>query len=144
MNVQAPGIFDVEAALVPRKYRVSQGIAFDAWFLTLSPPELRRRLDILLGSGTAVGYDISNDPKTHVKVLALRGETEKAIKVALRDLFSQPVAANLGWQVDFEQAQFADVVADTRVQAAMQRWEDEERVLRDDVRSYFATLDSGQ
>ena len=76
----------------------------------------------------------------HLNVLAMRGEIEQAIEVALADIFTRPVTRNLAWRDMFEQAQFSDVVADPRVQAAMRRWEDEEAVLRGNVQTYLADL----
>ena len=73
-------------------------------------------------------------------VLAVRGQIQEAIQVALDKIFTRSVATNLGWRDTFAQAQFADIVADSRVQAAMRRWEGEEEALRTQVRSYLADL----
>ncbi len=140
LDAHAPGLLDVDAAGAPAKYRTAQGVAFDAWFATLSEDEMLRRLDTLLEFGRSVGFDIQDDPQTHMNVLALRGEVQQAIDVALNEFFSQSVTMHLGWRRNFEQAQFADVVADSRVQAAMQLWEEEETALRGQVRSYLADL----
>ncbi|MCP5089535.1 MAG: tetratricopeptide repeat protein [Gammaproteobacteria bacterium] len=144
INEQAPGIFNIEAAIVPMKYRLAQGIALDAWYTSLPRDEVLRRLNALLKVGKLLGFDFTRDPKTHVNVLAIRGETEEAIDVALEKIFSQPVAANMGWQDDFAQAQFASVVADPRVQAAMQHWKNEEEVLRQQIQAYFAELHTAE
>ncbi|MGB5491549.1 MAG: tetratricopeptide repeat protein [Woeseiaceae bacterium] len=140
MNEQAPGILDVYATLVPQKYRAAQGVAFDAWHLSLPRDELLRRLDTLLDFGATVGFDLAKDPKTHLKVLALRGEVAAAIDVALQRVLSQSVSTNLGWQQDYALAQYAEIVADQRVQAALRHWEKEEAALREAVRAYFADL----
>ncbi|MDH3616626.1 MAG: tetratricopeptide repeat protein [Gammaproteobacteria bacterium] len=137
---RSPGIFDLEAELVPQKYRLAQGVAFDAWYVSLPREEVLRRLDILLEIGTSLGFDLTQEPNTYLNVLAIRGEVEEAIKVALEQVFSQSVARHLGWRENFAQAQFAEVVADPRVQAAMRRWEDEEAALRGEVQSYFSDL----
>lgn len=141
---RAPGIFDIDAARVPRKYRSSQAVAFDAWFVALPRNEVLSRLDALLDIESSLGFDLRKDPKTYVAVLAIRGQTDAAAEVALRDYFSQSVAANLGWQEDFAQAQFAGVVADSGIQAAMQRWEEEETAIRENVHAYFMQLNDGQ
>ena len=144
IDEQAPGIFDIEAAMVPMKHRMAQGIALDAWYTSLPHDEVLRRLDALLESGKSLGFDFTRDPKTHVNVLAIRGETEEAIDVALEKIFSQPVAANMGWQDDFAQAQFAGVITDPRVHAAMQHWKNEEEKLRRQVQAYFAELQTAE
>ena len=140
LEENAPGILDVDAADAPPKYRNAQGVAFDAWYATLPEDELLRRLDALLEFGRSIGFDVEDDPQTHMNVLALRGETEQAIEVALAGVFSESVAMHPGWRQNLEQAQFADLVVDPRVRAAMQRWEEEEASMRGQVQSYLADL----
>ena len=140
LAAQAPGIFDIDSASVPLKYRMSQGIALDAWYATLPRDEVIRRLDILLEQGKGLGFKYTDDPITHLTVLAVRGEVQEAIQVALDEVFTRSVATNLGWRDTFAQAQFAEVIADPRIKAAMQRWEEEEESLRAQVRSYLADL----
>jgi tetratricopeptide (TPR) repeat protein len=136
----APGIFDVDAEAVPQKYRIAQGYAMDAWYTTLPREELLRRLDVILESGRSMGFDLTDTPYLHVNILAMRGEIQEAIEVALSGVFSRSVAVNLGWKRALAQAQFAELVTDPRVQAAMQRWEDEEDALRGQVQTYLADL----
>jgi len=136
----APGIFDIDAEVVPQKYRIAQGFAMDAWYTTLPREELLRRLDVILESGRSMGFDLTDMPYMHMNILAMRGEIQQAIDIALSGVFSRSVAMNLGWKRAFAQAQFAEVVADPRVQAAMQRWEDEEDALRGAVQTYLADL----
>ncbi|MGB5335062.1 MAG: tetratricopeptide repeat protein [Woeseiaceae bacterium] len=144
LEERAPRILDVDATIVPQKYRATQGVAFDAWYVTLPRTEMLRRLNTLLEFGATIGYDLTNDPRTHLNVLALRGDVETAIEVALREVFSQSVAMNLDWQRDLAQAQYEDVTADSRVQAAMRRWLEEEAKLRESVRTYFAELSAAR
>jgi len=137
---QAPGIFDVEAELVQQKYRTAQGVAFDAWYVSLPRDEVLHRLDTLIDYGASVGFNVEQNPNTHMAILAVRGDTEQAIEVALNEVFTNSVAVNLGWRENFAQAQYKDIVADPRIQAAMKRWEDEEAALRGQVQAYFADL----
>ena len=137
---EAPGIFDVDSDRVPSKYRQAQSVAFDAWYVTLPRDELLRRLDRLISFGAALGYDMADDPNTYFSVLALRGETEEATEVALEQVFSRPVSVNLRWRQMLAQAQFQPIVADPRVQQAMQRWDDEEAALRGSVEAYFRDM----
>ena len=137
---QAPGIFDIEAELVEQKYRTAQAVAFDAWYVSLPRDEMLYRLDALIDYGASAGFDVAQNPNTHMAILAVRGETEQAIEVALNEVFTNSVAVNLGWRENFAQAQYKDIVADPRIQAAMKRWEDEEAALRGQVQAYFADL----
>ena len=142
LNEQAPGIFDIEAESVPQKLRALQGLVLDAWYTSLPRGEFLERLDSLLEIGEARGYDPTEYPMAHANILAMRGEIEKAVDIALETIFTQSVAVNLGWRENFSQPHLAAVVADPRIQAAMQRWEKEEEQLRSDVQAYLADLQS--
>jgi hypothetical protein len=137
---RAPGIFDIDADLVQQKYRLAQSVAFDAWYVSLPREEVLRRLDALIDYAASVGIDVSQNPTTHMGILAIRGETEEAVDIALKEVFTESVALNLGWRETFAQAQFEDIVVDPRIQAALKRWEDEEAALRGQVQTYFADL----
>ncbi len=140
LETQAPGIFDIASNSSPAKFRAAQGVALDAWYVNLPREELLSRLDQLQEYARSMGFDPSEDPYTHMNNLAMRGEISQAVDVALKRIFPQSVAFNLGWEETFAQAQYAGIVADSRVQAAMQRWEEEEAQLRSDVQAYLADL----
>ncbi len=140
LEEQAPGILDIEATSVPIKYRVAQVFAFDAWYTTLSKNELYRRIDYLREIIAGFGTDLSDNPQIEFATLALRGEVEQAIEVALEHLFSEPVALNLGWEETMRQAQYAEIAEDPRIQAAMKKWQDDEDALREQIRTYLADL----
>ena len=137
---RAPGIFDIDADGLPQKYRMAQGIAFDAWFVTLPREETLARLDALLDFGKTLGFDLADDAYTHLNILALRGDIEQAVEVGLERVFRLPVTTNLAWRETFAQAQYADIVADPRVRAELERWAQEEAELRSNVAAYFTDL----
>jgi TolB-like protein/Tfp pilus assembly protein PilF len=140
LDQHAPGILDIGAESVPAKYRVAQQVAFDAWYATLPHDELIRRLKKMLEIAARFGFDPLENPRAHVGLLALRGDIEQAIEVALADVFTQPVTMNLGWRDDFVQAQYAEFVTDPRIVAAMQNWENEEAALRDRLHNFLMDL----
>jgi tetratricopeptide (TPR) repeat protein len=140
LEEQVPGMFDMDAESVPQKFRVSQGLALSAWYTTLPRDELLRRLDRLIEIVSALGFEPEQDPMTHANILAMRGEIAAAVDVALERVFTQSVAVNLNWREDFAQPHLADVAKDTRIQAALQRWQEEEEALRSKVQSYLADL----
>jgi len=140
LDEHAPGIFEIDAAAVPQKYRLAQSVAFDAWFASMPREEVLDRLNTLLDIGATLGFDATLDPNIHVSILAMRGEIAEAVEVALDRVFSRSVAMNLGWRDNYAQAQYAEIVADPRIQAAMRRWEDEEAALRGQVQAYLADL----
>ena len=142
LEQHAPGIFAINAESVPLKYRNAQVAALDAWYLALPRDDLLRRLDDLIHAAELVGIDPLENPRTRLGVQAFRGETEQAIETALAHVFSQSVATDLRWRETFSRAQFADIVADDRIKAALQRWEAEYDTLREQVRAYLADLSS--
>jgi tetratricopeptide (TPR) repeat protein len=144
IEAQEPGIFDVDASRIPQKFRGAQGVAFDAWLQTLPRAEVTRRLDVMLQYAEALGVDPTENPVTHLGILVIRGQTDEAIKVALERVFTQTVAKNLNWRETFAQPQYAEIVADERVQDAMRRWEEEEAALRGSVASYFADMQASR
>lgn len=137
---QHPGIFDIDAAQVTAKFRNTQGIAFDGWIAALPREEVMRRLDVMLAYAESLGVDPTDDPNAHIAILVLRGQVDEAIEVALNEVFTRPVAMNLNWRDNLLQPQYTELVADERVQEAMQRWEDEEQALRGSVEAYFADM----
>jgi len=140
LNEHAPGVLDFGAASVPQKYRLAQLVAFDAWFASLPREEVLRRIDVMVEIFVSMGIDPTADPFIQMNVLAMRGEIEAAIEVALERVFVRSVATNLGWRETYAQLQYAEIVEDPRIQAAMQRWEDEEAALRGQVQAYLADL----
>ena len=136
----APGILNVDAESLPPKYKNAQFTAFDAWYLTLPRDELMRRLDVLVEYAIDNGFDIERDRAAFFGMLALRGEVKEAIEVGLSDVFVGSVAERLNWRDTFSQSFFEEVLADPDVQAALQRWEDEEEALRGQVQTYLADI----
>jgi len=140
LSEQVPGMFDIEADSVPQKFRTAQLLALSAWYTSLPRDEFLRRLDVLIDVGRAHGFEPEQNPMIHVNILAMRGEIEQAVEVALDRIFTQSVATNLNWRENLSQPHLAKVIDDPRVQTAMQRWEEEEEALRNSVRSYLADL----
>ena len=135
-----PGMFDIDAAQVPLKLRNAQGLAFDAWINTLPNDEVQRRLDALLSHVESLGVDPTEDPHSYIGILVIRGQIDEAIELALENVFSETVAMHLNWRETWLQPHYAEVIEDERVQAALQRWEDEESALRGSVQTYFADM----
>jgi len=140
LEEQAPGILDIDAAATPLKYRSAQYSAFDAWYITDSQEQVRQKIDSLLAIARSYGFDPEEDPEVRVGILSLQGNTEEAIEIALNEVFTDPVTTNLGWERTYSQAQYKNLVADPRVQTALQRWEDQEAALRDQVRTFLADV----
>jgi len=137
-----PGLLDVDALVISPKYLTAQGIAIDAWSKTLPPEELRRRVARLEEIAASYGIDVLQNPLTRVTIMAIQGKIEDAIDLALSDVFAASVLTDMDWRARYAQAQYAELTADPRIQAAMQAWEAEETDARNKVRSYLLDLNS--
>jgi TolB-like protein/Flp pilus assembly protein TadD len=140
IDEQLPGIFDLEGDTLSRKHRVAQGLAISGWYSSLPREEALRRLDYLLDRTRALGVEPMDDQRMAANVHAMRDEIEQAIAIVLDFIESQSVASNLGWRETAFLPQFAEVMDDPRVQAAMEGWISEEEQLRTDVRAYLEDL----
>ena len=80
-------------------------------------------------------------PMTHMRILAVRGEIQEAIRVALDDVFTRSVMTSLGWKETFAQPPYTEIAADPRIQAAMQQWEQEEAAIRGNVAAFLQDLE---
>jgi TolB-like protein/cytochrome c-type biogenesis protein CcmH/NrfG len=140
IETQKPGVFDLDAAQIPSKLRTVQAVAFDGWAETLPRDELLKRLNAQLGYASSMGIDPTENPNSHISILVLQGRIDDAIEVALAEIFTQSVAMHLHWRDMLMQPRYAELLADQRVQEAIERWEDEEAALRGAVQSYFADL----
>jgi TolB-like protein/Tfp pilus assembly protein PilF len=143
ISEQMPGVFELESDTVTQKQRLAQGIAVNAWYASLPRDETLRRLELILDSVAAThGSNIMDNPEQAANIHALRGEIEAAIEIVLEQINSQSVAVNLGWQQTAFLPQFTDVMNDSRVQAALQRWVAEEERLRESVVRFLEDLQS--
>jgi len=142
LEKNAPGILDIDAMEVPIKYYSAQRVAFDAWYTTLTTEELLRRVARIQEIAASYGVDLLQNPRARMTAMVMKNNTNGAVDLALSDVFSQPVLTDLNWRTRFSQAQFAEFVADPRIQAAMQSWEIEEEAVRDRVRGYLLDLRS--
>jgi len=142
LEQHAPGILDIDADAVPTRFLFVQRLALDAWYETLEHDELLRRISRIQEIAASYGLDLLQNPGTRVDMMVLQNNTAEAIELALSDVFTRPVLMNQNWRARFSQAQYTDFVADPRIQTAMQEWEAEEAVIRDQVKSYLLDLSS--
>lgn len=135
-----PGLLDVDAPAVPVKHLTAQLVAFDAWYQALPRSELLRRVDKVEETIAGFGGGIKLDAIGRLTAMALRGETDAAIELALSEVFNRPVIMDLEWQKRYSQPQFAALMADSRIQAAARKWEAEEVAVREAVARFLADL----
>jgi len=137
-----PGILDVDAPVITIRYLTAQRIAFDAWSTTLPREELLRRVARVEAIAASYGVDLRQDHDARMAIMALQGGVEGAIELALSDVIIPSVLTNLDWRRRFAQAQYVEMMADPRIQVALQAWETEEAEVRDKVRDFLFDLSS--
>jgi hypothetical protein len=136
----APGIFELETDSPQTKFRSAQFAAFEAWYVTLSRDELDSRLLLFENLAAAYGFDPQENPEVMFTVATLRGDSEGAIKLLLDEFADETPLLYPGWGETLQQPQYADVVADPRVQVVIRNWKEEEARVRDQVRAFLADL----
>ncbi len=136
---QVPGFSDFDAPSIPQKALAARTRALGAWRETKSQDELMQLVGRAYAPFEKSGFSFADSPLAHVSVLALSGDTDAAIEIALSDLFTRAVTEFGGWRRYFQQPHLAGVVADPRVQAEMARWEKEEAGLREELRAFLST-----
>ena len=102
--------------------------------------ELDQRIEYMWSLAESNGLDLADNEEALFHTLALQGKSDQAVDIALEHLFNEPVLLNLEWEETLKQAQYADIVEDPRVQAAMKKWQDEEDELREQIRGWLADL----
>ncbi|MDH5621011.1 MAG: tetratricopeptide repeat protein [Gammaproteobacteria bacterium] len=140
LEQQAPGILDIDATAVPVKFMHAQQVAFDAWYTMLPREELLRRVARIQEIAAFYGMDLLKEPDARVSVMALQGNVDDAVELALSEVFVRSVLTHPNWRERFSQAQYKEFVARPRVQSALQSWEAEENAVRERVKNYLLDL----
>jgi hypothetical protein len=73
-------------------------------------------------------------------ILAMQGDTEKAIEFAVTDVLAESVLLDLAWEESIGLAHFQDLGEDDRIQAGLQAWRDEQAAQSALVKTYLAEL----
>jgi tetratricopeptide (TPR) repeat protein len=140
VETQFPGFTDYSQP-VPYKGIELRINAFIAYFHTESFDQLQQRLAHLDYFVKEFLPD-EGGPVLRMGALALRGETEAAIDVALTEIFSKPAVYYLDNDRSFSLHYIADVAADPRIQEAIERWRKDKAEAAEDVATYLAGPDS--
>ena len=137
---QLPGFANF-AQPAPPKIVIARLSALPVYYGGESHEDLQRRLDHLEYVFGYVGGINS------MVVLALRGDTQGAIDLALTDVFSKPAIRHIK-HIDhtfdlrtFDLQFMAEVAADPRIQQALARWREEKEKVAEEVRDYLAGVE---
>ncbi len=138
LGTSAPGLLDVDADSLPPKYRAAQPVLIDAWNVMEPRDELMRRIGRLKAHAKSFGIDPMQNPETRVGVNALGGDVEAAVRIALNEIFSEPVSAHLDYPDKLAQSFLEPVIEDERVRQAVAEWDAAKAELRRDVARFLA------
>jgi len=142
VNKYSPGFADLDSISLPIKVRRARAALIGTWHGLVSDEEFLRRRSNANAFFESIGQPVSQSPGAYIDSLLLLGETEKAIEVALSSYFTAPITMRLGWRRYLDQPHFADLLADSRVQTEVQRFESEFAALREQVREYLVNRDA--
>ncbi len=138
---QLPGFANF-AQPAPPKIIIARLYALPVYYGGESHEDLQRRLDHL-------EYVFDNVDEIHsMVVLALRGDTQGAIDVALTDVLNKPAIRHIKhiyftFDLRIFDLQFmAEVAADPRVQQALARWREGREKAAEEVRDYLAGVEA--
>ena len=76
------------------------------------------------------------------QTLALRGNTQAAIDVALTEIFNIPAIRNLNIDRTLDLQFMAEVAADPRINESLERWREEKEQAAEEVRDYLAGVEA--
>jgi TolB-like protein/Flp pilus assembly protein TadD len=136
-----PGFSDYAQAVSPELY-VLRIRALSAFFQLEPPEQVQQRLDQLDYVLNELSVD-GGGPVLRAHILALRGDTQAAIDVALTEIFTEPAISHVG-NLDriFELGFMADVAADPRIREALRVCGEEKARAAEEVRNYLANVET--
>ncbi len=138
----APGLLDVDAEALPPKYRGTQPLLIDSWYVTESHDEVMRRIGQIKSHVKSFGIDPLQNPNMRLGLLALNGETGQAIDVALTEIFSEPVTAHLDYPDKLAVSYLGPVVAEPKIADAIATWEGDRAEVRRDVQRFLREVEA--
>ena len=132
-----PGFNDPSSSLLSFKARRAQMGAFAAWDAAFGRPKASEMASdywrIFIDSGNLA----SESPEMYMEVLALNGEVDAAIDVALTKVVRWPISTMIWYREIFDSSHMAEVVADPRIQARFRQWDDDTVKLREDMKRFL-------
>jgi tetratricopeptide (TPR) repeat protein len=137
---QFPGFADFPQP-VSFELNVLRILALTAFFHTESFEDLQQRLAHLEYVENELLID-GGGPSLRMMFLALRGDTQAAIDVALTEIFSKPAIQIINIDRTLGLQFMAEVAADPRIQQALARWREEKKKVAEEARDYLAGVEA--
>ncbi|MDH4124562.1 MAG: hypothetical protein OEW64_03900 [Gammaproteobacteria bacterium] len=111
----------------------------DKMALAFSNAEANAMISRTVEYFVARGVPLNGAPKISAGIDAFKGQTDAAIELILADVLSAPSTQQDDWRAYFARPVLADVVADPRVAAQLERLAQEQNQARESVRALLAS-----
>ena len=135
-----PGFSDYAQPVSP-ELTILRIFALSAFFQLESPEQVQQRLDQLDYVLNELFVN-GGGPVLRAQVLALRGDTQAAIDVALTEIFTKPAISLVGnLDREFELGFMVDVAADPRIRKALEACGEGQAQVAEEVRNYLANVE---
>ena len=121
--------------------RISQRFALAELAQLLPSEDIRKLVEEIDEFYRATGSAPSDNAQYYADRLVALGEIEAAIEIYLADIFTLPPTMRPAIEWRLASPFYAELMADERMQTALQRSIEEVAEIREQAREYFATLD---
>ena len=137
LETAIPSLADFDTQPAEIKEQLVRFNVLALWQLTLPDEEWRRRYVAMFDYARQFGFDPTEEAVPKAILLVVNRDNEAASEVLLEHLASEPVGKFLGWRRAMRAPIFATILADPRVQAALEDYAQQEDELRAAVRVFF-------
>ena len=139
-----PSLAEFDSPAQRIKEQIARFGVLPLWAATLPDDEWKRRHRALFDYGAQFGFDLQEDSMPAVLYRVVVGKDDEAADMLVRLLDSNPVGKFLQWEQLMVEPVLADLVTDTRVQAALEKYAADEVALRESVREFLARRERGR
>ncbi len=137
MASHRPGFNDPTSSLLSFKVRYAQIAAFAAWDAAYGRQKASEMASDYWRIYIESGNLAADNPEIYMEVLALSGEVDAAVDLALAEVVSRPISTMIWNREVFDSSHMAEVVADPRIQARFRQWDDDTVKLREDMTRFL-------
>jgi len=132
-----PGFNDPTSNRLSFKVRNAQSAAFGAWDAVFGRETASQMADDFWRIMQAGGHVDEDWPDAVMEIKALKGETESAIEFGLANVFNRQATETIFYWEIYDAPHLSEVVADPRIQARLQQWEEDAVRTRAEIKSFF-------
>jgi hypothetical protein len=143
LDKQVPGfadLQDMELPLQPQIARTRQLHALSKLYTRAELDDYMVAVDQQIRKFTG-GKGFERSARIHTGFLVVRGELDEARDIVLEQILGKPATEFLDWREFFRQPAFADLIRDPDIRAGLDRWDEQQKLWRKDVRAILVEED---